>query len=106
MLAPQATSVMQVQAGCRPQAIPEVESPTATIPQDTLPTHLPFVPAPSAPARCSCLFSNYASSTMQGSFACWLDYLSLVLHKYNMRLLGNVVRVYPWIIQGLTFLSA
>ena len=28
------------------------------------------------------------------------------LHKYNTRLLGNVVRVYPWIVQGLTFLSA
>ena len=48
-LAPPATSVMQVQAGCHPQAIPEVQSPMATIPQDTLPTHLPFVPAPSAP---------------------------------------------------------
>ena len=49
MLASPATSVMQVQAECCPQAIPEVQSPTATIPQDTLPTHLPFVPAPSAP---------------------------------------------------------
>ena len=48
-LAPPATNVLQVQAGCHPQAIPEVQSPTATIPQDTLPTHLPFVPAPSAP---------------------------------------------------------
>ena len=49
MLAPPATSVVQVQAGCCTQAIPEVQSPTATIPQDTLPTHLPFIPAPSAP---------------------------------------------------------
>ena len=48
-LVPPATSVIQAQTGCRPQAIPEVQSPTATIPQDTLPTHLPFVPAPSAP---------------------------------------------------------
>ena len=48
-LAPPATSVIQAQTGCRPQAIPEVQSPMATIPQDTLPTHLPFVPAPSAP---------------------------------------------------------
>ena len=48
-LTPPATSVMQVQTGCRPQATPEVQSPMATIPQDTLPTHLPFVPAPSAP---------------------------------------------------------
>ena len=45
MLAPPATSVLQAQAGCHPQAIP----PMATIPQDTLPSHLPFVPAPSAP---------------------------------------------------------
>ena len=49
MLAPPATSVMHVQAGCCLQAIPEVQSPMATIPQDTLPTHLPFGPAPSAP---------------------------------------------------------
>ena len=49
MLAPPATSVVQAQTGYCPQAIPEVQSPTATIPQDTLPTHLPFVPAPSAP---------------------------------------------------------
>ena len=49
MLAPPATSVIQAQTGCCPQAIPEVQSPMATIPQDTLPTHLPFVPAPSAP---------------------------------------------------------
>ena len=49
MLAPPATSVLQAQAGCHPQAIPEVQSPMATIPQDTLPSHLPFVPAPSAP---------------------------------------------------------
>ena len=47
MLAPPATNVAQ--AGCHPQAIPEVQSPTATIPQGTLPIHLPFVPAPSAP---------------------------------------------------------
>ena len=50
-LAPPTTSVIQAQAGCHPQAIPEVQSPTATTPQDTLPTHLPFVPAPSAPNR-------------------------------------------------------
>ena len=49
MLALPATSVLQAQAGCHPQAIPEVQSPMATIPQDTLPSHLPFVPAPSAP---------------------------------------------------------
>ena len=48
-LAPPATSVLQAQAGCHPQAILEVQSPMATIPQDTLPSHLPFVPAPSAP---------------------------------------------------------
>ena len=48
-LAPPATSVVQAQTGCHPQAIPEVQSPMATIPQDTLPAHLPFVPAPSAP---------------------------------------------------------
>ena len=48
-LAPPATSVIQAQTWCHPQAIPEVQSHTATIPQDTLPTHLPFVPAPSAP---------------------------------------------------------
>ena len=47
-LAPPATSVIQAQTGCHPQAIPEVQSPMATIPQHTLPTHLPFVPAPSA----------------------------------------------------------
>ena len=49
ILAPPATTVVQAQTGCHPQAIPEVQSPTATIPQDTLPAHLPFVPAPSAP---------------------------------------------------------
>ena len=49
MLAPPATSVLQAQAECHPQAIPEVQSPMATIPQDTLPSHLPFVPAPSTP---------------------------------------------------------
>ena len=48
-LAPPATSVLQAQAGCHPQAIPEVQSPVATILQDTLPAHLPFVPAPSVP---------------------------------------------------------
>ena len=48
-LAPPATSVVQTQTGCHPQAIPEVQSHTATIPQDTLPTRLPFVPAPAAP---------------------------------------------------------
>ena len=48
-LVPPATSVVQAQTGCHPQAVPEVQSPTATIPQDTLPAHLPFVPAPSAP---------------------------------------------------------
>ena len=49
MLAPPATSVIQTQTGCHPQAIPEVQSPTATIPQDTLAACLPFVPGPSAP---------------------------------------------------------
>ena len=49
MLAPPATSVLQAQAGCHPQAIPEVQSPMAIVPQDTLPSHLPFVLAPSAP---------------------------------------------------------
>ena len=44
-LTPQGSSVLQAQAGCHPQAIPSM----ATIPQDTLPSHLPFVPAPSAP---------------------------------------------------------
>ena len=48
-LVPPAPSVIQAQTGCRPQAIPEVQSPTATIPQDTLPAHLHFVPAPSVP---------------------------------------------------------
>ena len=48
-LAPLATSVIQAQTRCHPQAIPEVQPPAATIPQDTLPAHLPFVPAPSAP---------------------------------------------------------
>ena len=48
-MAPPAASVLQAQAGCHPQALPEVQSPMATIPQDTLPTHLPFVPAPSVP---------------------------------------------------------
>ena len=48
-LAPPAASVIQAQTGCHPQATPKVQSPTATIPQDTLPAHLPFVPAPSAP---------------------------------------------------------
>ena len=49
MLAPPATTVVPAQTGCRTQTVPEVQSPTATIPLDTLPTHLPFVPAPSAP---------------------------------------------------------
>ena len=31
---------------------------------------------------------------------------SLVVHKIYCVTLGNVARVYPWIIQGLTFLSA
>ena len=48
-LAPPATTVVPAQTGCCMQTVPEVPSPTATIPQDTLPTHLPFVPAPSAP---------------------------------------------------------
>ena len=47
-LAPPATTVVPAQTGCRTQTVP-VQSPTATIPQDTLPAHLPFVPAPSAP---------------------------------------------------------
>ena len=49
MLAPPATTVVPAQTGCHTQTVPEVQSLTATIPQDTLPTHLPFVPAPSAP---------------------------------------------------------
>ena len=49
MLAPPAISVIQAQTWCHPQAIPEVQSPMATIHQDTLPAHLPFVPAPCAP---------------------------------------------------------
>ena len=49
ILAPPAPSVLQAQARCHPQAIPEVKSPMATIPQYTLPSHLPFVPAPSTP---------------------------------------------------------
>ena len=49
MLAPPATTVVPAQTGCHTRTVPEVQSPTATIPQDTLPTHLPFVPAPSAP---------------------------------------------------------
>ena len=48
-LAPPATIVVPAQTGGHTQAVPEVQSPTATIPQHTLPTHLPFVPAPSAP---------------------------------------------------------
>ena len=31
---------------------------------------------------------------------------SLVVHKIYCTTLGNVARVYPWIIQGLTFLAA
>ena len=31
---------------------------------------------------------------------------SLVVHKIYFTTLGNVARVYPWIVQGLTFLSA
>ena len=49
MLAPPATSVLLAQARCHPQAIQKVQSPMATIPQDTLPSCLPLVPAPSAP---------------------------------------------------------
>ena len=49
MLAPPATTVVPAQTRCHTQTVPEVQSPTATIPQDTLPTHLPFVPGPSAP---------------------------------------------------------
>ena len=48
-LVPPATSVLQAQAGYHSQATPEVRSPMATIPQTTLPLHLPFVQAPSAP---------------------------------------------------------
>ena len=47
--APPATPVVPAQTGCHTQTVPEVQSTTATNPQDTLPTHLPFVPAPSAP---------------------------------------------------------
>ena len=31
---------------------------------------------------------------------------SRVVHKIYCTTLGNIVRVYPWIVQGLTFLSA
>ena len=31
---------------------------------------------------------------------------SLIVHKMYCTTLGNVARVYPWIVQGLTFLSA
>ena len=31
---------------------------------------------------------------------------SLVVHKIYCATLGNVARVYPWIVQGLTFLAA
>ena len=48
MLAPPATNIVQAKTRCLPQAIPEVQSPMATIPQDTLPAHLPLVPSPSA----------------------------------------------------------
>ena len=48
-LAPPATTVVPAQTKCCTQTVPEVQSLTATIPQDTLPTHLPLVPAPSAP---------------------------------------------------------
>ena len=48
-LAPTATTVVPAQTGGRTQAVPKVQSPTATIPQDTLPAHLHFVPASSAP---------------------------------------------------------
>ena len=47
--APPATPVVPAQTGCHTQTVPEVQSPTATIPQDTLPARFPFVPAPSAP---------------------------------------------------------
>ena len=47
--APPATPVVPAQTGCHTQTVPEVQSTTATIPHDTLPAHLPFVPAPSAP---------------------------------------------------------
>ena len=32
--------------------------------------------------------------------------VSLVVHKCIARCWANVARVYPWIVQGLTFLSA
>ena len=41
-LAQPAASVVQAQTGCHPQAIPEVQSPMATIPQDTLPMQEAF----------------------------------------------------------------
>ena len=47
--APPATPVVPALTGCHTQTVQEVQSTTATIPQDTLPAHLPFVPAPSAP---------------------------------------------------------
>ena len=46
-LAPPATPVVPAQTRCHTQTVPEVQSPTATIPKDTLPAGLPFVPAPS-----------------------------------------------------------
>ena len=36
----------------------------------------------------------------------FLPVSSLVVHKIYCATLGNIARVYPWIIQGLTFLSA
>ena len=48
-LAPPATTVVPAQTRGHTQAVPEVQSPTATTPQDTLPARLPLVPAPSAP---------------------------------------------------------
>ena len=41
-----------------------------------------------------------------GSCKVLLPVSSLVVHKIYCTTLGNVARVYPWIVQGLTFLSA
>ena len=60
-------------------------------------------------ARCKVLLLNQLMencvSLILSVLFPWLYCLGS-LHKCNTRLLGNVVRVYPWIVQGLTFLSA
>ena len=47
-------------------------------------------------------------STNYAKFFCLflLPVFSLVVHKIYCVTLGNIARVYPWIVQGLTFLSA